>query len=326
LLPRDDADGADERRQRLVPPCRVADATVNRDESPSARGGQSGDEAAEVASRYPRWLLVTVFVVAGTLLVAMLRFAIDLLAVVCVVWLLGWTGHRVADWLFGEDAPVWAAAQVFLTLVAAILVLEWVGAPAFLVPHIERHVPGAVTRAAAAAAARGWGQTLVWRDQPGKPPSALARADEPLPAAPVAPVAKAPPSDPVPAPPPRARPRLARPQLDLDADAEAAEPSSGLSRVPTAIWLQSSRPAIPAGLELRLIAHVTTESGEVPSGRVEFRRGRDVLGVAPVTPRGRASLSVRTLPIGTHEISAHFSGDARFAGSRAEEITQVVTR
>jgi hypothetical protein len=149
-------------------------------------------------------------------------------------------------------------------------------------------VPGVVTRAASAASARGWGQTVFWRAEPV----------DPLPATPL----------------PRARRRVAKPQLDL-AEAEAAESSSASSRVPKTIRLESSRPSIPAGMEPRLIAHVSAASGEIPSGRVEFRRGRAVLGVAPLTPRGRASLSVRTLPIGTHQIAAHFRGDVWFAGS-----------
>jgi hypothetical protein len=66
---------------------------VNLGDDASARGTHSRD-TGKVVSRYPRWLLVAAFFLATTRFVTMLRFAIDLLVVVCVVWLLGWSGHR----------------------------------------------------------------------------------------------------------------------------------------------------------------------------------------------------------------------------------------
>ena len=60
----------------------------------------------------PRWLIVLGVAAACTLLVALLRYAIDLLGVVFLIILVGFSIRAVSDWLTeGESVSAWGAAS-----------------------------------------------------------------------------------------------------------------------------------------------------------------------------------------------------------------------
>ena len=103
-----------------------------------------------------------------------------------------------------------------------------------------------------------------------------------------------------------------------------------LVTVPSSTAVSSSRPSSPVGQALTLGAAVAP-AGMLPAslspvfgGSVEFRDGTSSLGQVPVDASGRASLTTTSLAIGSHTITAVFSGDGLYAGSTSPALAQVV--
>jgi hypothetical protein len=63
----------------------------------------------------------------------------------------------------------------------------------------------------------------------------------------------------------------------------------------------------------------------MPTGTVTFMNGTTTLGTATLEG-GEASLTVNTLPIGSHAITAVYGGDANFTASTSAVLKQVVKR
>ena len=61
----------------------------------------------------------------------------------------------------------------------------------------------------------------------------------------------------------------------------------------------------------------------VPTGTVTFRDGATVLGTATLV-NGSASISISTLAVGTHPLTAAYGGNATFAASTSAVVNQVV--
>src|SRR5262249_30486947 len=61
----------------------------------------------------------------------------------------------------------------------------------------------------------------------------------------------------------------------------------------------------------------------VPAGTVTFRDGATVLGTATLV-NGSASISISTLTVGTHPLTATYSGSATFAASTSATVNQIV--
>ena len=64
-------------------------------------------------------------------------------------------------------------------------------------------------------------------------------------------------------------------------------------------------------------------AGGTPSGNVQFREGNTVLGTAPVT-NGLATISISTLTVGPHGITAQYLGNGTFAPSVSSPVVQTV--
>lgn len=294
---------------------------------PSSRtvGGLSSVSVPQ-AQGWPRPLLVVALAVGVTLLLTLIRLAIDLLIVVGAIWAIGWSAGAISDWFEGERVPAWALGPMAGAVVVLVLLLEWVGGPRLLTPVIERHTPVAVTRALDAAAARGWGQVVLVPNLP------FARTQPELTHARGVEVTLPGTGLPASGLPPVSLPRLggggARPRSGdatpgtSGVDAEAAGAASSHTSVRTTTTLDSVAAPMP-GTILRLTATVTARSGETPEGSVRFRRGRALLGTVPVDAWGRASLDVRRIPAGTHEITAEFSGRGRFDDSTSAVLRHV---
>ncbi|HLH32385.1 MAG TPA: Ig-like domain-containing protein [Terriglobia bacterium] len=62
-----------------------------------------------------------------------------------------------------------------------------------------------------------------------------------------------------------------------------------------------------------------------PSGTVTFLDGSTVLGTATLNASGQASFSTTTLSVGTHAITAAYSGDTNFSSSTSAIVSQVVS-
>jgi hypothetical protein len=66
--------------------------------------------------------------------------------------------------------------------------------------------------------------------------------------------------------------------------------------------------------------------GAMPTGRVQFYRGSTLIpSLVWFDANGRASLTVSTLPVGTHNITARYSGDGNYAPATSEVIVHTVT-
>jgi len=80
-----------------------------------------------------------------------------------------------------------------------------------------------------------------------------------------------------------------------------------------------------AGQAVTLTATVSPAAADtlVPGGTVAFRDGATTLGAATLV-NGRASLVVSTLAVGTHSLTAAYSGDLEFSASTSAAVTQTV--
>ena len=71
----------------------------------------------------------------------------------------------------------------------------------------------------------------------------------------------------------------------------------------------------------------TTSSGGVPLGTVTFKEGATVWASnVAVNGSGQASFSTTALSVGTHSITAVYSGDSSFAGSTSNTLSQFVLK
>jgi hypothetical protein len=268
------------------------------------------------AASSPRWPTVAVATIAMLVGVALLRYAIDLLAIGLFVWAMGRTMERVLDWYAGDGASGWSLLALAPTALAALLMLEWLGGPPVLSPHLQRHMPEPMTQAVHWAADRGWGQqVMLHRELPPHDLAAWADRDPSRGAPSPASAVRTKPSLPA-----VALPGFERAGLEVESEAQAAGLSrTGDGRVVTTTRLEVSA-STPPGVVTRLTATVTARSAEIPHGSVEFRLGDAVLGTAPLDAEGRASIAVRRLPTRTHAITAHFEGQPPFADSTSTPL------
>ena len=111
----------------------------------------------------PRWLVVLGMAAACTLLVALLRYAIDLLGVVFLIILVGFSIRAVSDWLTeGESVSAWALAAVFAGLFGTVLVGFWLfGSRDMTTGALERGLPPPVLAVSDWFEAHGWGQRVL---------------------------------------------------------------------------------------------------------------------------------------------------------------------
>jgi hypothetical protein len=76
------------------------------------------------------------------------------------------------------------------------------------------------------------------------------------------------------------------------------------------------------GQAVTFTATVTATSG-TPTGTVIFKNGTTTLGTGTLSA-GKAAFTTAALTVGTHSITAVYSGDANFAGSTSPALSQVV--
>jgi hypothetical protein len=92
----------------------------------------------------------------------------------------------------------------------------------------------------------------------------------------------------------------------------------------TTTTLASSPEPSPFGQRITLTAAVRSASRTPPTGVITFRDDSTILGYATVPPSGVATFTTPTLPVGTHSLTATYSGDMHFQGSASSPILQVV--
>jgi hypothetical protein len=94
--------------------------------------------------------------------------------------------------------------------------------------------------------------------------------------------------------------------------------------LPTTTALASSPNPSSFGQNVLLTAAVTG-SGGTPTGTVAFKDGTTLLGNATVSG-GTANFNVASLAVGSHSLTAVYSGDSSFRGSTSSTLTQTVTK
>ncbi len=97
------------------------------------------------------------------------------------------------------------------------------------------------------------------------------------------------------------------------------------------VTLSSPASSFPSGRALALTATITPPltGGAAPSGTVTFYDGSTAIGTASAYWYGGATsqavLNVSTLGIGSHSITAAYSGDANFTSASTSALTQTIT-
>jgi hypothetical protein len=90
--------------------------------------------------------------------------------------------------------------------------------------------------------------------------------------------------------------------------------------------MMASANTIALGQVLNMSATVTGDGTHVPTGTVQFMDGSSTLGSAVPLSNGVASLSINTLSVGSHSLTAVYSGDAANNASASDAVAVTVTQ
>ena len=99
--------------------------------------------------------------------------------------------------------------------------------------------------------------------------------------------------------------------------------SLSIAQAPTLTALSASTSAPGQGSPVTLNMRVASTTSGVPTGSVTISDGTTVLGVVPLSG-GAAAFNTSTLALGTHSLSAAYSGDGNFLGSTSAIATVTV--
>jgi hypothetical protein len=94
---------------------------------------------------------------------------------------------------------------------------------------------------------------------------------------------------------------------------------------PTTTTITSSSNPSAFGQSVTFSATVAPKASGTPTGMVTFRSGSKILGTSPLDG-GTAKFSTAALVVGRHCITATYSGDTNFAGSKSHAVHQLVNR
>ncbi len=97
-------------------------------------------------------------------------------------------------------------------------------------------------------------------------------------------------------------------------------------RSDTTTTLQSSAPTSAVGNNVTFIAKVSSTNAGSPAetGTVSFFSDGVLLGSSPVAANGGASFTTADLAVGTHAITAAYSGDSNYGSSTSSSIQEIV--
>lgn len=111
---------------------------------------------------------------------------------------------------------------------------------------------------------------------------------------------------------------------ERDLPSESAVLREQVAPAKSATTLVSSHNPAAVGQRVSFTATVHIAGGAI-TGRIFFRDGTKSIGSVAVGPKGTARLATETLPVGTHDITAIYSGDSNVKGSRSRPLVQVVS-
>jgi hypothetical protein len=101
----------------------------------------------------------------------------------------------------------------------------------------------------------------------------------------------------------------------------------GAPAAATAVGVTSSVPTPVFGQDVRFVATVSTAPGSAPTGSVSFTAGGALLGSTPVVTAGgvtTAAIDTASLPVGSQQVTATYSGDVLFGPSASAILALVV--
>ena len=100
------------------------------------------------------------------------------------------------------------------------------------------------------------------------------------------------------------------------------------SRASTSLLLSTSANPVAAGQPLTIGALLTINSSgnTAPSGTVTFFDGATPVGSTPLSSSSGASITISTLSIGTHSLSATYSGDSAYSAATSSHLQESVTQ
>ena len=100
-----------------------------------------------------------------------------------------------------------------------------------------------------------------------------------------------------------------------------------VNRASTTVTLTSSLNPAPFGASgtLKASVYAVAPGSGTPAGVVTFREGETILEVVQLSGHN-ASIPLKMLPVGAHEISASYSGDPNDEASESEAFTQTIVR
>lgn len=313
---------------------------AQRDKGGAPDSFETGLPPAQSGEDVPRWLVGLGSLAGFALLIALLRYAIDLLGVVFVIILVGFAIRAISDWLTeGESVSAWAMSALSLGLTGTVLVAVWLLNSGDVASSSLQRLPGPVQRTVAWLESKGWGQRVLLSGGWGgslsgspaggssAPGGAGPRAAPSVPRLP-APGPASPPSSPITRPTPR--PRRSPPEAAESQDPPSTEPSAPAPapeiRTPTQLLLTASPSRAVVGRSVRLTARISGASEDsAPTGIVVFRTDNAVLGRVPVR-NGTAVLVTLSLAIGDHTVTATYDGDFRHLPSQSAPVVQTVIR
>jgi len=313
---------------------------------------ETGLPPAQSGEDVPRWLVILGMVAGLTLLVALLRYAVDLLGVVFVIILVGFAIRALSDWLTeGESISGWAMSALSLGLMGSVLVGLWLFNSRDLASSaVGNRLPGPIQSTVSWLEYHGWGQRVLLPGSSGSGGlagggaagaggSPVADASDSSAPVTMSPQPRTTPSLPTNGGIAATRPRAPSARRAAPDEAEAAAPAqpagaapSGVATdpqpavVPTSVTLTASPTRAVVGRSVRLTAQVRAVGAETsPTGTVVFSADDATLGRAPVR-NGTAVLVTLDLAIGDHTLSATYEGDGAHLPSRSASIAQAVAR
>ena len=92
----------------------------------------------------------------------------------------------------------------------------------------------------------------------------------------------------------------------------------------TALATSSNPTASGSAVIFTATMSVLVPGGGIPTGTVTFKDGSTTVGTGSLTGLGKATLTMSTLAIGAHSVTASYNGDHNFVGSASEPLTQNV--
>jgi hypothetical protein len=113
---------------------------------------------------------------------------------------------------------------------------------------------------------------------------------------------------------------------DANYEAAGGEPiTQTITRATTELTLTSGKNPAPKGSTgtLKAAVKALAPGGGTPTGTVTFREGETVLATVPLTSSS-VTYPLKSLSVGTHEITAIYSGSANYEAS-GDSISQVIT-